>query len=316
VPGRNTSTDHLTLRIVRGDEVEGCGSFDIPPDGTTFGRAGNGDVTLDHPWVSRQHMRIAAGDAGWEITDQGSKGGTRVDTVLLEADVPTALWRGAIIEIGPWAMIVEGGTAPGGDGGDDDQLSREASAETRLTIVQDLTDSSTGVRNAAWERFVSRYGGVLRGYARRYGVAGQELDDIVQSVFVSLHQKEGGFVYDPSRGRLRNYLLVATRNEVWGRLSKSKPELADHLEEVEAPVADAAWDHAWAESQLQRGLEILNRTMRPDQYDAFERHGRRGEPAADVAADLGMTAANVRMIKTRAMRSLRAIIDLLEESPD
>ncbi len=45
----------------------------------TMGRSPRADLTLDHAGVSRIHLVIEAVAAGWQVTDQVSKNGTRLD---------------------------------------------------------------------------------------------------------------------------------------------------------------------------------------------------------------------------------------------
>jgi len=215
-----------------------------------------------------------------------------------------------MIEIGPWTIEVDGAGAPS-DGVEDEHVG--GASETRVTLLQHIRDSSTGVRNAAWERFTEHYGRIVEGYARGMGLRGQDLDDITQEVFLSLHTIGRDFEYDRRRGRFRGYLHVITRNAVRTRLRRQHEQISplmDHESAAEAP--DTAWDREWAEGMVVRGLGVLQRSMRPDHYDAFERYGRRGEAVGDVAESLGMTPEQVRQIKSRGLRSLRRIVHRLE----
>lgn len=295
------------MRIVQSPGV--LGDLRIPDQGAVLGRAADCDVVLDHQWVSRRHLKIFKDADGWAVEDLGSKGGTRVDSVLIGPGERGNLWEGSMLEVGPWTMLVDDG-APPPPQAIDRALADALSGDTRETMILAIGDSSTGVRNAAWERFVARYGRLISGYARQFGVQGQDVDDVVQDVFLSLHKLRAGVQYDSSVGRFHSYLFVATRNAVRTRARGSWSHHQGPLDESTAEVAepDPCWDFEWAENMLIRGLEVLQRSMPPSHYDAFERHGRRGERAADVGADLGLTSDHVRQIKHRAMMQLRQIV--------
>lgn len=302
------------LRLRAGQGPRLADDLVIPATGAVLGRSVDCDLQLDHPWVSREHVRIHHEDGGWLLTQLGAANGTRVDTVLLDVGESMQLWDGSMLAIGPWSFLVEGAGAATPTGG---EVGDTPSHETRATLLRGIHDSSTGKRNTAWDQFVKNYGGVIRNYARQFGVEGQEQDDVCQDVFVSLHQLDQGVDYDRRRGHFRSYLRVATRNAVITRLRKMRPlpqELMDHA--VIEPTDDGDWDHHWAEGMLMRALVVLQRTMKPLHYDAFERHGRRGEPAAEVAAALGLSADNVRAIKSRGVRRLRKVVASLEETSD
>ncbi len=297
----------LVLRIVQspGELGEIC----VSVRGAVIGRSKACDIVLDHQWVSRRHLQVRREADGWTVEDMGSKSGTRVDSVLVESGERGILWNGSMLEVGPWRMLVEQGARE-----PQEQVSASIadalSGETRVTLIHGIQDSSTGVRNAAWERFVARYGRVISGYARQFGVKGQEVDDVVQDVYLSLHKLKAGVKYDSTIGRFHSYMFVATRNAVRTRARGGSPKHQEPLLEsaVEATAPDPYWDAQWAENMLIRGLEILQRTMSPIHYDAFERHGRRGERAVDVGGDLGLSPENVRQIKRRAMLQLRQIV--------
>ena len=276
----------------------------LPADGGVLGRGDGCDVELADPRVSRTHCRILRGEGGWLVEDLGSRSGTRVDSVLLSEGERAPIQSGSLLEIGRCTFIVRGIAAVPVDVGSDVLVS----PETGELLLKNIHDSSTSVRDLAWTAFDAQYSDVIRGYARRFGVRGQEEDDVVQEVYLGLHKLQGGVQYDRSRGQFRNYLMVATRNAVRTRLRQQATEHGDGLDQLAEPRADADWDHQWAESMLQRALRDLQRAMTPAHYDAFERFGRRGESAAEVAKAVGMTAEHVRKIKHRGIRLLQQIV--------
>jgi two-component system, NtrC family, response regulator AtoC len=81
------------------------------PDGAevTFGRSRAATVMVDHDSVSRLHARIRRRGEDLEIEDLGSRNGTRVDGVKIEAATP--LPGGSEVSVGPATAIV-GTTSP------------------------------------------------------------------------------------------------------------------------------------------------------------------------------------------------------------
>lgn len=71
------------------------------PRGVTLGRTRNNDVVLEDTSVSRFHGWIAHGpDGAWQLTDAGSRNGTSLDDVALQAKKAVPLHDGARLLVG------------------------------------------------------------------------------------------------------------------------------------------------------------------------------------------------------------------------
>lgn len=65
---------------------------------TIVGRDPGSDIPVEDDFVSAQHLRLAAGGAGWIAVDMNSTNGTRINGARLRGTVP--LNPGDIVEIG------------------------------------------------------------------------------------------------------------------------------------------------------------------------------------------------------------------------
>lgn len=65
---------------------------------TLIGRDPGSDISVEDDFVSAQHVRLAAGGAGWVAIDMQSTNGTRINGARLRGTVP--LNPGDILEIG------------------------------------------------------------------------------------------------------------------------------------------------------------------------------------------------------------------------
>jgi RNA polymerase sigma-70 factor (ECF subfamily) len=160
----------------------------------------------------------------------------------------------------------------------------------------------------AWERFVQLYTPLLCQWARRLGLHGADADDLVQDVFAVLVRKLPEFRYDP-RKRFRGWLWTVTINKV--REKKRQPAAAVQagdgaLNEVPAPDdAEAAAEAEYRECLVRRALELLRPEIEPATWKAFWECAMADRPAADVAAELGLSVDSVYAAKSRVLRRLR-----------
>ena len=150
----------------------------------------------------------------------------------------------------------------------------------------------------------------------RTGVRAADVEDVGQEVFLAVHRGIGRF--DPSRpnATFRGWLWTITRNAVlqWrrrgehpaaggttamGRLNEVA-ELLSGDSDVDPPSSPDE-----TASLLHRALGQIRPTIEPQTWAAFWRTTVLGQPAPEVAAELGMSAVAVRQAKSRLLRRLR-----------
>jgi RNA polymerase sigma-70 factor (ECF subfamily) len=171
----------------------------------------------------------------------------------------------------------------------------------RLQIVGD---------QAAWERFVQLYTPLLSHWAHRLGLAGPEAADLVQDVFTLLVQKLPEFHYDPGR-RFRGWLWTVTLNccrEKQRRLAIPAPVAAEwdrRLQETSADVAEEVAEEEYRQYLTRRALELMQAEFQPATWRAFWEYVVQERPAAEVAAELGLSENAVYLAKGRVLRRLR-----------
>jgi RNA polymerase sigma-70 factor (ECF subfamily) len=164
---------------------------------------------------------------------------------------------------------------------------------------------------AAWERFVRLYTPLLLLWARRLGVQGADAADLVQDVFAVLVEKLPEFRYDPHK-RFRGWLWTITVNKC--RARHRRPETlvrADDrdLDGLPGPDGDPGGEAEYRRYLMGRALRLMQTDFQPATWRAFWECVVEDRPAAEVAAELGLTLEAVYAAKSRVLRRLREQLD-------
>ena len=189
-------------------------------------------------------------------------------------------------------------------------MSTSASLLTRLRHAGD---------KPAWDRFVDLYAPLLARWAGQLTADASAADDLVQDVFLALLRKLPGFRYDPAesfRGWLRTLLLNRWRDRLRDADRRVKHEAAAARERPgETEPADFLSEAEYRRGLVARALELVRDEFRPATWAAFTGHGVEGRPAAEVGAEVGLTANAVYQATFRVLRRVRLELDGLIDLP-
>ncbi len=179
---------------------------------------------------------------------------------------------------------------------------------TLLKAVQDPQNYE------AWEKFIARYGPMIRGWCRLWFP--READDRACDVFAELVFRMISFEYDPSKGRFRGWLKTVTHN----LMAKLKKDVFPQAREEDNPLdsLEAREDLAArlaAEYDLEH-LEIAKERVRgrvqPHTWSAYVATAEERRKPAEVARELGMKVGTVFQAKHSIIVLLRQEIEKLQ----
>jgi RNA polymerase sigma factor (sigma-70 family) len=169
----------------------------------------------------------------------------------------------------------------------------------------------------SWKRLVDLYTPLIQSWLRRYGSAVQahDLDDLVQEVLAQVVRGLPKFQHNRRPGAFRCWLrmIAVHRLLAFRRAQKSRPVTSGdsvidgQLAQLEDPESDLSrlWDQEHDRHVLRRLRELIEPEFNPTTWQAFTRTALKGERAAEVASDLGMTINAVLLAKSRVLRRLR-----------
>jgi RNA polymerase sigma-70 factor (ECF subfamily) len=185
----------------------------------------------------------------------------------------------------------------------------------RTTVWADIRGAAEHDASAS-EAFVQRYRPPLLAYLRRRGVPSDDVEDVVQEVFLCLFGKDLLAKADRERGRFRSYLLGVTNNVLLKRIEKRNalkrgggeaPISLAITGEVPAKQGDAQFDACWSEGLVSAALEQLAQEN-PRQYQVMQVHLSGKLTQQEIGAQLDRTAAQVKSDLHRARQRLVRLI--------
>jgi len=159
----------------------------------------------------------------------------------------------------------------------------------------------------SWSRFVGLYTPVIYGWARRIGLQESDACDLVQDVLAILLQKMAEFRYDPSRS-FRAWLKTVALNLVRERQRRGSERQfpdGDGRSLADSAESHAFWDAEYRRSLVRRAIVIMQGDFNPTTWKACWEVIVEGRPAAQVAAQFGISVGAVYAARFRVLTRLR-----------
>ena len=194
--------------------------------------------------------------------------------------------------------------------------------QTSLSLLSRLRDSGN---TAGWQRFYDTYSRLLFAVAKRAGLGGAEVQDVVQETMIDVAEQMPGFRYDPARGSFKGWLLAIVRRRIAdhfrrkhylfggervARESVLDSDLPEHQVIAESEI-DKVWAEEWSQHILAAALARVKEEVAPLQFQMFHLHVMKESPAEQVAERLGVRPGSVYWAKyrvgARLKRALREI---------
>jgi RNA polymerase sigma-70 factor (ECF subfamily) len=180
--------------------------------------------------------------------------------------------------------------------------------ETRVSLLERVRDPSNA---AAWSEFVTTYEPLLTAYVRKRGVPPEDAADIVQMVLTRLITALAKFHLDHERGRFRSWLWQITHSTLtdWHRRhavrARAEQEWGEQQEQFASAQPDEDWDRLYRQRVLEVVLKSVSETAQPASWACFKGRVLEDRPAADIAAELGISVNAVYINASRLLARVR-----------
>jgi RNA polymerase sigma-70 factor (ECF subfamily) len=175
---------------------------------------------------------------------------------------------------------------------------------TSSTLLYRLRNSPQDA--SAWEKFVDLYTPLLLAWTRRLGLLEHDAADLIQELFTSLVEVLPQFDYDRDksfRAWLRTLLMNRWRNQQRRRKAIQAGEgVLDTLAAAEPPEFG---EEEYRQHLVARALHLMQSEFPETTWKACWEFVVRDRPAAEVAAELGISVNSVYLAKSRVLRRLR-----------
>jgi RNA polymerase sigma-70 factor (ECF subfamily) len=185
-------------------------------------------------------------------------------------------------------------------------------SETSASLLDRLRSDPDA---ASWQRLVDLYTPLIQSWLQRHAAPPQDGDDLVQEVLTVVVRRLPEFQREPRTGAFRCWLRTITVNclrEYW-RARRKRPQATgdtgfqDLLTQLEDPQSDLSreWDAEHDRHVTERLMRLIEPQFERRTWQAFQRVALENVPAADVAAELGISVNAVLISKSRVLARFR-----------
>jgi RNA polymerase sigma-70 factor, ECF subfamily len=195
------------------------------------------------------------------------------------------------------------------------------SAPQQVTSLSLLVRLRSGDQQG-WQRLVRLYGPLVYSWCRRAGLPQDDASDAVQDVFFAVSKNLDKFRNDRPGDSFRKWLKTVAYNRVRDhqrrgagkakatggttanlQMAAQPAPVATELEEPECERVEET------DQLLRQATELVRADFEAATWQSFWQTAVEGRNAADVAADLGISANAVRIAKSRVRARLREELD-------
>lgn len=183
--------------------------------------------------------------------------------------------------------------------------------ETSVSLLERLAVAPT---DDDWRRLLDLYQPLLRAWMVRTGVPEADTDDLTQDILLVVFREVAGFKRrgpGAFRSWLRTILMHRVRDYFRGQryrpVATGDSDFLRRLDELESPASELSrlWDREHDDHVAASLLRRVQGDFAPGTWQAFQRHVLECQPAAQVAAELGLSLNSVLLAKSRVLKRLR-----------
>jgi RNA polymerase sigma-70 factor (ECF subfamily) len=191
---------------------------------------------------------------------------------------------------------------------------------TAWTQIASARDGDSIEARLAWDQLIGIYWKPVYFHIRRKGRSVEDAKDLTQGFFAFLIEREALRTVDPAKGRFRSFVRACLENFLRDdfdrcRAAERRVKIGFDGFEAGAAATGSDFDRDWALAVMERAFAAL-REQAPREARAVDAWQSGADEPAQVADELGVTEANLRvlahrgrkMLKERILQELRATV--------
>jgi RNA polymerase sigma-70 factor (ECF subfamily) len=180
----------------------------------------------------------------------------------------------------------------------------------------------------SWQEFFDTYWKLIYSVARKAGLTEQEAEDVVQETTVAVAKYIQEYRYDPKVCSFKTWLLHKTRWKIADQVRKRPPDfvqpfppptessrtpLVERVPDPESLELDSVWEVEWEKNLLEAAMERVKGRIKPQHYQIFYLSVVRQLGPPKVAQALGVSVAQVYLVKHRVAALVKKEVRVLQE---
>ncbi|MBI2929487.1 MAG: sigma-70 family RNA polymerase sigma factor, partial [Verrucomicrobia bacterium] len=161
------------------------------------------------------------------------------------------------------------------------------------------------------------------------GLTNEEAEDVVQETVVTVAKTMKSYRYEPEKCRFKTWLMRITRMRIIDQMRKRGPEFGarpirtgpatrtpteERIPDPAPPFTEVLWDEEWQKNLIDAAMDRVKRRVKPEQYQIFYLSVVKELGTVHVARTLGVSAAQVYLVKHRVAAFVKKEIQRLEKS--
>ncbi|MEZ6137401.1 MAG: sigma-70 family RNA polymerase sigma factor [Pirellulaceae bacterium] len=192
--------------------------------------------------------------------------------------------------------------------------------ETRISLILRLAHPQDV---AAWQEFVDVYAPAVYRLAKLKGMQAADAEDLTQETLFGVARAIDRFRPDVDRARFRTWLSRIARNLIADHFAgRAKRPLSqaisdswlDDLTHDDGISEDAEFESEYRQSVFRVAANKVAQRVSATVWEAFEATAVRGQPAEQIAAQLGMSLGGLYVARCRVLKMLRSEVEQMEQA--
>lgn len=203
---------------------------------------------------------------------------------------------------------------------DVEALNTRRSLISRLRNVED---------HDSWQEFFDTYWKLIYSVARKAGLTESEAEEVVQETTVTVSKYIKDFLYNPKVCSFKTWLMHKTQWRIIDQVRKRPPDvgrrapaqtdtsgtsLLDRLPDPESLELDSVWEEEWKRNLVDAAMERVKGRIKPEHYQIFYLSAVRDLRPRRVAETLGVSLAQVYLVRHRVAGLVKKEVQLLERN--